>query len=268
MRVRQGVEVNNHSRPESCAVVSAPETAETVPPAVDKQPAAARLSAVAAAGCLPTAPTRKAANHQPGGYIVTAARVPNAANMRTFRPSPTRWATIPARRCRHRWRNSRAASRSTARRRSFVSLRRGPPSRFSVIGRGCAIGSGHLFGVHQGLSGHDRRCRMQWRSWDPGERARFPVVVGGARLTGFGSSRRAIGPGYRYRLWRGATTSTPICFSAGGGGTASGLPRPCRAGWFRWLWSLPGHGRAWRMPSRAMRRRRDGWRSRWPMARG
>ena len=104
-----------------------------------------------------------------------------------------------------------------------VSLRRGPPSRFSVIGRDCAIGSGHLFGVHQGLSGHDRRCRMQWRSWDPGERARFPVVVGGARLTGFGSSRRAIGPGYRYRLWRGATTSTPICFSAGGGGTASGL---------------------------------------------
>ena len=44
-----------------------------------------------------------------------------------------------------------------------VSLRGGPPSRIGVIRRGCAIGSGHLFGVHQGLSGHDRRCRKQWR---------------------------------------------------------------------------------------------------------
>ena len=65
-------------------------------------------------------------------------------------------------------------SRRDIRRR--VSLRRGLPSRFSVIGRGFAIGSEHLFGVHQGLSGHDRRCRMQWRSWGPGERASRVIV--------------------------------------------------------------------------------------------
>ena len=52
------------------------------------------------------------------------------------------------------------------------NLRRGPPSRISVIGRGYAIGSGHHGGVHQGPSGHDRRCRKHWRIWGPGGQAR------------------------------------------------------------------------------------------------
>ena len=61
-----------------------------------------------------------------------------------------------------------------------VSLRRGPPSRISVIGRGYAIGSGHHGGVHQGPSGHDRRCRKHWRIWGPGGQARLLLVVAGA----------------------------------------------------------------------------------------
>ena len=68
-----------------------------------------------------------------------------------------------------------------------VSLRGGPPSRISVIRRGCAIGSGHLFGVHQGLSGHDRRCRKQWRIRGPGGKARVPFVVAGAMPRSAGS---------------------------------------------------------------------------------
>ena len=69
----------------------------------------------------------------------------------------------------------------------IVSLRGGPPSRISVIRRGCAIGSGHLFGVHQGLSGHDRRCRKQWRIRGPGGKARVPFVVAGAMPRSAGS---------------------------------------------------------------------------------
>ena len=81
-----------------------------------------------------------------------------------------------------------------------------------------------------GLSGHDRRCRKHWRSWGSGLRTRFPVVVIGARPSGFGSSRRVTSRGYRSRWWRGTTTWTPTCCSPGGSATASGLPGPGTAG--------------------------------------
>ena len=80
-----------------------------------------------------------------------------------------------------------------------VRLRRGPSFRHSVVGRGCAVGSGHFVSVHHEPSGHDRRCLTQWRGWVRRGRWRLAHGVVGARRRSAGSLRRATSRGVRSR---------------------------------------------------------------------
>ena len=104
---------------------------------------------------------------------------------------------------------------------------RGPGILERIPGR--AIGSGHFGSVHQGPSGHDRRCRMQWRRRGPRGRWRLAHVVLGANRTSAGLRPRAIGQGHRLRWRCSATRSTRTGRATGGASIASA------AGSRRWL---------------------------------
>ena len=104
---------------------------------------------------------------------------------------------------------------------------RGPGILERISGR--AIGSGHFGSVHQGPSGHDRRCRMRWRRRGPRGRWRLAHVVVGANRTSAGLWLRAISQGHRLRWRCSATRSTRTGRATGGASIASA------AGSRRWL---------------------------------